>query len=377
MSADKNKAANPENDGHGSPRSVAGQWTLMWWQFRRNRPALAAAFVLGTLYLIAAGSGFFAPYRATEPNLYRVLQPPQPVKFYDAAGFSLRPFVTPYQTRRHPLTAEKLYVPDPTSRVYLKFFVSGDPYKLLGLFPCLTHLFGGEDGHDVHILGTDSVGRDYLSCLIFGASVSLSIGLLGVFVSFLIGVVVGTISGYFGGKPDEIIQRLIEFINAFPKLPLWMALAAALPASFTPLQVYFGITMILAMIGWTQLARVVRGQILALREEDYAMAAELSGCSHWRIMFVHLLPGLSGYIIVSLSLSIPAMIIGETSLSFLGIGLKPPAISWGLMLNDALDINRIINTPWILTPMLCVMATVFSFNFLGDGLRDAADPYGR
>jgi peptide/nickel transport system permease protein len=365
------------DSARGDAMVVAGQWTLMWWRFRRHKLAVAAGFVVLSLYLVAAFSGFVAPYRAANTNLYQVFIPPQPVRWHDANGVSLRPFVTPYRSMRHPVTAERLYETDPSRRVYLRFFVRGDTYKLFGLFPCSIHLFGGQDGERVHILGTDSLGRDFFSCVVSGATISLSIGLVGVLLSFLIGAVMGTISGYFGGRIDNAIQRLIEFINAFPKLPLWMALAAALPPNLSPLQVYFCITLILSMIGWTGLARVVRGKILALREEDYAMAAELAGCTHRRIMFVHLLPGFASHMIVSISMSVPRMIGSETSLSFLGIGIKPPAISWGLLLNDALDFDRIINTPWVLTPVLCVMLTVFAFNFLGDGLRDAADPYGQ
>jgi peptide/nickel transport system permease protein len=283
--------------------------------------------------------------------------------------------------QRHvdPITLNDYYV-ETGERVRLRLLRRGEPYRLWGLSSSDLHAFGpassaGEPGPPVYLMGADKYGRDILSRAIYGSRISLSIGLISIAVTFLLGVSIGGLSGYVGGKTDEIIQRTIEIINSFPQLPLWLALAAIMPADWPVLQVYFAITIVLSLLGWTGLARVVRGRILSLREEDYAVAARLLGASHSRILFRHLLPGFTSHIIVVLTLSVPAMILGETALSFLGLGLRPPIVSWGVMLQDCLQLQVIANYPWLLLPVPLIVLTVLAFNFLGDGLRDAADPY--
>jgi peptide/nickel transport system permease protein len=291
-----------------------------------------------------------------------------------------------------PITFQKTYIQDKNDIVPLGFFVKGEPYKLWGLIPWDRHFIGvdheaykpptdrteaeaGESLPTFYAIGADKYGRDLLSRMIYGARISLSIGLLAIVITFILGVTIGGISGYLGGKVDTIIQRLIEIINAFPRLPLWLALAAAMPSDWSSLRIYFAITIVLSLLGWTWLARVVRGKILSLREEDYAVAATLMGASHARILFRHLLPGFTSHIIVALTLRVPVMILGETSLSFLGLGIRPPIVSWGVMLQDCMNMQVVANYPWLLLPLTFIILTVLSFNFLGDGLRDAADPY--
>jgi peptide/nickel transport system permease protein len=289
-----------------------------------------------------------------------------------------------------PITFQKTYVRRGDDIVPLGFFVKGQPYKLWGLIPWDRHLIGvnmaaygaahpGEIDAEAmptfYAIGADKYGRDLLSRMIHGARISLSIGLLAIAVTFFLGVTIGGVSGYLGGRTDNVIQRLIEIINAFPRLPLWLALAAAMPTDWSSLKIYFAITIVLSLLGWTWLARVVRGKILSLREEDYAVAATLMGASHRRILFRHLLPGFTSHIIVALTLQVPVMILGETSLSFLGLGIRPPIVSWGVMLQDCMNMQVVGNYPWLLLPLTFIVLTVLSFNFLGDGLRDAADPY--
>ena len=259
----------------------------------------------------------------------------------------------------------------------MRLFVRGTPYRFWGLFETDVHLFGVDDGGTLFLLGTDHLGRDLLSRIIYGSRISLTIGLVGVTLSFVFGLVIGVVSGYYGGWIDNLIQRGIEILRSFPSIPLWMALAAALPSSWSPLQIYMGITVVLSFIGWTGLARQVRGKILSLREEDFATAALLAGASRWRIMTRHLLPSFMSHIIVSLTLAVPGMILGETSLSFLGLGLRPPVTSWGVLLKEAQNVQAVAFQPWLLTPVIFVIITVLAFNFVGDGLRDAADPYSR
>jgi peptide/nickel transport system permease protein len=263
---------------------------------------------------------------------------------------------------------------DPSKKYPIYFFVEGDPYKLWGIFPSNRHLFGVKEGKFL-LFGSDNKGNDLLSRIIHGGRISLSVGLLGIAISFLIGVTIGGISGYFGGVVDIVIQRLIEFIRSVPTLPLWMALSVALPANWSIVQVYFGIVVILSLVGWTGLARVVRGKFMALREEEYIMAAALNGSNERRIIFKHMLPSFTSHIIASLTLSVPDMILGETALSFIGLGLQPPAISWGVLLQDAQFIRVMADAPWLLIPGLFIVITILCFNFVGDGLRDAADPY--
>jgi peptide/nickel transport system permease protein len=288
----------------------------------------------------------------------------------------LRPFIYLYERERNTETYEWEYREDRSRPRPLRFFIKGTPYKLWGLFEMDIHLFGiGEKG--MFLLGADKMGRDLLSRTLYGTRVSTSIGLIGVFVSFVLGIAIGGISGYYGGVLDNIIQRIIEFIRSIPRIPLWMGLSAALPAHWSALQVYFAITVVLSLAGWTGLARVVRGKFLSLREEDYVIAAQLAGTSEARIIARHLVPGFLSHIIAAMTLAIPAMILGETSLSFLGLGLRSPVISWGVLLKRAQNIYAVGEAPWLLVPGIFVIIAVLAFNFLGDGLRDAADPYSQ
>ncbi len=356
---------------------VASQWKLMWWRFRRNKLAIAGLVVLIIFYIIAAFCEFFAPYDPYKYDVRYVLAPPQKIHFIDEHGFHLIPFVYAYKMEIDPNTLRRIYTEDKSRKYPIKFFVRGHEYKLLGLFKTDIHLFGVEgDGH-IFLFGTDSLGRDVFSRVIYGTRISTTVGLVGIFLSFLFGIIIGGISGYYGGPFDIIIQRIIEILRSIPTLPLWMALSAAVPANWSPVKVYFAISIILSFIGWTGLAREVRSKFLSLREEDFVTAAKLAGASEGRIIFRHLLPSFLSHIIASLTLSIPGMIIGETSLSFLGLGIRPPAISWGVLIQDAQNFRTVALAPWLLLPVIFVILVVLSFNFVGDGLRDAADPYAR
>lgn len=357
---------------------------LTWLRFRQHRLAYFSLYLLGVLYLVAAFAGFFAPYDKNARDTDFVYCPPQLVKFGLSDGF----YVQATRKQVDPVTLAIHYDLAP-ERVPLTFLMRGEPQQVLGLFETRWRLFGinynrwNERYPDaaqrgiqpsVHLLGADQFGRDLFSRLIFGAQISLSIGLVAIAVTFVIGVFIGGISGYFGGRLDNFLQRAVEIINSIPELPLWLALAAVVPSEWSPVQTYFAITMLLSFLGWTGTARTVRGKILSLREEDYAMAARLLGARHNRIIFRHLVPGFTSHIIVSLTLSVPGMILGETALSFLGLGLRPPAVSWGVMLQDCMNMDVLANYPWLLMPVVLIIITVLVFNFLGDGLRDAADP---
>jgi peptide/nickel transport system permease protein len=357
---------------------VASQWKLMWWRFRKHKLAVASAFVIGFIYLVALFCEFIATYDPEKRDQSFAYAPPQKLRFVDEAGFHLRPFVYGLKGERDQKTRRLIFVEDRQVKYPVRFFVRGHEYRLWGLLRWDRHLIGVE-GKDatLYLLGTDRLGRDQFSRLVYGARLSTSIGLVGVTLSFILGILIGGVSGYYGGAVDNVVQRTIEFLRAIPTIPLWMGLSAALPPHWSPVKVYFGITVILSLIGWTGLARVVRGRFLALRQEDFVMAAALAGASEMRIIVRHMVPSFLSHIIASLTLSIPSMILSETALSFLGLGLRPPAISWGVLLQEAQNFRSVALAPWLLAPGAAVVITVLAFNFMGDGLRDAADPYAR
>jgi peptide/nickel transport system permease protein len=352
------------------------QWQLMWRKFKHHKPAVVGGGILILVYFCTVIAQFLSPY-PTEHKERRAYQPPQRLYLLDLdGGFPIRPHVYALNMERDPTTLEAIFTPDRSQKFPIRFFVHSWEYKLWGLFPTDLHLFGVEEGY-AFLLGTDDLGRDLLSRILRGAQISLSIGLMGIAISFVIGLTLGGISGYYGGIADVIIQRAIDFLRGIPTLPLWMALSAAVPANWPPLGVYFGITVVLATIGWTGLARVVRGKLLQLRAEEYVMAARLVGASEARVIASHMLPGMTSYLIVRLTLAIPSMILGETALSFLGLGLRPPVVSWGVLLQKAQNLKTMYSHPWILIPAVAIFVVVLSFNTFGDGLRDAADPYVR
>jgi peptide/nickel transport system permease protein len=355
---------------------LASQWQLMWWRFRRHKMAILGAIVLLFLYSIALFWEFLAPYQPHRYDVKYAYAPPQILHFFSEEGFHLRPYVFGLKGARDPETLRMRYELDKTQRLPVHFLVRGDPYKLWGLFKTDRHLFGlGSNEQVVFVLGADKLGRDALSRLLAGTRISTTIGLVGVLLSFVLGILIGGVSGYYGGVVDTAIQRVIEFIRSMPTIPLWMALSAAVPKEWSPVRVYLAITVILSLIGWTGLARVVRGRFLSLREEDFVMAARLAGSSELRVIVRHMAPSFASHIIASITLSIPGMILSETSLSFLGLGMRPPAISWGVLLQEAQSLSAVALAPWLLTPGLAVVIAVLAFNFMGDGIRDAADPY--
>ena len=357
--------------------AVATQWQLMWWRFRKHKLAMIGTVVLIVFYLMAASADFLAYVDPNASEAQRSLMSPQPIHWFDNGEF--KPYVNPLKGTRDPKTFKRVYVPDTETKVPVKFFGHGFPYKLFGFIPTDIHLLaveGGKSEETLFVLGTDVQGRDLWSRLMYATQTSLTIGLVSVTLSLLLGVTLGGVSGYFGGIWDTVIQRIIEILRSIPTIPLWMGLAAALPNDWNITQIYFAITIIISLIGWTELARVVRGRFLSLRQDDFVMAAELLGCSKTRVIFRHMVPSFISHIIAATTLAIPAMIISETSLSFLGLGLRPPAISWGVLLQDAQNIQALAISPWLLIPSLPVIVAVLAFNFMGDGLRDAADPYG-
>ncbi|MGA1709909.1 MAG: ABC transporter permease [bacterium] len=355
---------------------VAPNWKLVWWRFKKHRLALVSAFVLFGIILIALFPDFFSIQDPNKSSARESFMPPQGISFFHDGSFQVH--VKPLKGKRNPTTLKMEWGVDEKRILPLRFFTSGYEYEVFGLFKTDLHFFGIEKPsarNSFHLLGTDRLGRDQWSRLMHGTRVSLSIGLVAVGLSILLGILLGGISGYYGGWPDLVIQRLIEILQSLPPIPIWMALTAALPRDWTVEQTYFAITLILSLLGWTTLGREVRGRFLSLREEDFVMAAKLSGCSQSRIIFRHMLPTFTSHIIATSTLAIPVMIINETFLSFLGLGLRPPAISWGVLLQEAQNLQSIALAPWLLLPGLAVIFTVLALNILGDGLRDAADPY--
>jgi peptide/nickel transport system permease protein len=356
----------------------ASQSQLIIARFRKHRVATISFYLLALLYLAAIFAEFVAPYEPLQRFNNQIYASPTVIHFVDANGNLTLPFV--YATKSQVNLKTFAYQPvvtDKTTQYRIRFFVESPPYKLAGIIPMNVRLLGADGGQPVFLLGADKLGRDLFSRIIYASRVSLFVGLFGVFISFLLGITLGGISGYFGGAIDVVLQRLVEFILSIPQIPLWMALSAAIPQDWTGIQTFFAITVILSLVGWTGLARVVRGKIISLREEDYVTAARISSASDLSIIFRHLLPGFTSYLIVYITLAIPGMILGETTLSFLGLGINPPDISWGALLQQAQDVTVVSNYPWLLMPAAFVMLAVILFNFIGDGLRDAADPYSR
>ena len=355
---------------------VATQWQLMWWRFRKHRLAIMGSVVVIAFYLVAIFADFLAYSGTHDSQAYRSLMPPQPVHLFDEGGLS--PHVYALEASRDSETMRRVYAPNPDVKIRVRLFGRGFKYKLLGVIPTDRHLIGVEGARPeetLFVLGTDSHGRDLWSRLMVATRLSMSIGLVSVVLSLFLGVLLGGLSGFYGGAVDNVIQRVIEIFRSVPTIPLWLGLAAAVPSEWGIVPVYFAITIILSLIGWTGMARVVRGKFLSLREEDFVMAAELAGAGQMRIIFRHLVPSFLSHIIASITLSLPGMILSETALSFLGLGLRPPAISWGVLLQDAQNVQALAVSPWLLIPALSVVTAILAFNFLGDGLRDAADPY--
>ena len=353
---------------------MAPQWKMMWWKFRRHRVAVIAGFALLFSYASILITEFLAPYALAARNTEFIHAPPQRVRLFHE-GALIGPFVYPLRYHLNMETLRREYTADRTKPQPLRFFCRGDPYRFWGFLPGDLHLVCPPADGTFFLFGTDRLGRDMASRLLYGGRVSLTVGLIGIAVSFVLGISIGGIAGYFGGWIDSVVQRVIEILKSLPELPLWMALSAALPINWSPILVYFGITIILGLLDWPGLARAVRSKLLALREEDFCTAARLMGASPRRIIGRHLLPNFMSHLIASATLSIPTMILGETALSFLGLGLRPPVTSWGVLLTEAQNIEAVALYPWLMLPMLPVIVTVLGFNFLGDGLRDAADPY--
>lgn len=357
--------------------AIASQWQLTWWAFKRHRLATIGLCVIAFLFLLSIFAEFVAPGDPTRQNRRAVYHPPKMIHFIDRTedGIRIRPYVYRMDRQRDPKSLRIFYTPS-GEKIYLKLFGEGPEYKWWGIWDTNMHLFATENPEDnFFIFGADRLGRDMFSRIIYGTRTSMSIGLVGVAISLILGIALGGISGFYGGRIDAVIQRVIEFVLSLPTIPIWLALAASLPPDWPIYRQYFVITLIVSLVGWTELGRVVRGRFLAMKNEDFVIASRLDGASEGRIIFRHMLPSLTSHIIASLTLAIPLMILAETGLSFLGLGLQPPAISWGVLLKEAQNIVTISQAPWLFIPGGFVVVAVLAFNFLGDGMRDAADPY--
>ncbi|WP_240233045.1 ABC transporter permease [Devosia lacusdianchii] len=365
---------------HAGSLVAASQWTLIWNKFSRHRLAMISLIIVVLIYLVAAFAEFLAPYDPGKFDPRYTFAPPQQLHFLvsDENGTRFAPHVLGYKSQVDPKSFRRLFQPDPDKVIPVGLFVEGQPYKFWGIFETNRHFIGPIDPtQPFFLIGGDRLGRDLLSRTIHGTRISMSIGLVGVTLSLVIGLILGGISGYRGGMIDRVIQRVIEFIRSVPTIPLWLGLAAAMPKDWPPLQIYFAILVILSLIGWTEIARVVRGRFLSLRREDFVIAARLDGVSEFRLIMRHMMPSLYSHIIAAITLAIPNMILAETALSFLGLGLQPPIVSWGVLLQDAQNLRAITQAPWQFVPGVCVVVAVLALNFLGDGVRDAADPYSK
>jgi peptide/nickel transport system permease protein len=355
---------------------VAPNWKLIWWRFRKHKLAVFSSFVVILIALVAIIPGFFSTQDPHESEATELFIPPQRLHFFDEGRLQL--FVYAVVGVRNPETLRMEWETSLEEKIYLQLFAQGYTYEVLGLFDTNRHLIGLKDpesDESFHLLGTDRLGRDEWSRLMYGTRTSLSIGLIAVIISTILGIILGGLSGYYGGTTDMIVQRLIELLQSLPAIPIWLALSAAMPRTWSVEQTYLAITVILALIGWTTLAREIRSRFLSLREEDFVVAAKLTGSKEARVVFRHMMPTMYSHIIAAVTLAIPVMIISETFLSFLGLGLRPPAISWGVLLQEAQNLQSIALAPWLLLPGLAVVITVLAMNIMGDGLRDAADPY--
>ena len=369
---------NPATDESLTPEQeryyMASQWRMMWRKLRRHHLAVLSGAILIVLYASILVTEILAPYGVATRHTDHLFAPPQSIHLFHEGSF-VGPFVYGYDYRLNMENLRREYTEDPKKVQKLRFFCSGDEYRFWGMIEMNFHLVCPAVNGEFFLFGTDRLGRDMFSRILYGTRISLTVGLIGITISFVLGIVVGGLAGYYGGWTDAIVQRVIECIRSFPELPLWMALSAALPVDWSPVLIYFGITIILGLLDWTGLARSVRSKLLALREEDFCTAAVLMGAKPSRVIFRHLMPSFTSHLIASATLSIPSMILGETALSFLGLGLRPPITSWGVLLNEAQNINVVALYPWLMIPVVPVIVTVLAFNFLGDGLRDAADPY--
>ncbi len=369
----RRRTARPE----ASPQPLRvglSQWDLMKLKFRRDSLAVISLWVVAVIYALIAFADFFSPYPIGKKDEDYTYAPPMRVRLLHEGRLSA-PFVYGYKYEIDRRTFLRKYVADTTQRYPLRFLVRGEPYKLLGLIPARLRLFGSVDGGVVFLLGTDRFGQDVWSRILAGSRVTLTVGLLGVVISVVLGSILGTLSGFYGGAIDNVLQRIIEFLRSFPQIPLWLTLAAALPPTWSSIRIYFGIVTILAFLGWTGLAREVRGKVLTMRGAEYVMAARAGGGSQWYIITRHMMPNALSHIIVVATLAVPGMILGESSLSFLGLGIQQPMTSLGVLLQEAQNVRTIVNYPWLFTPAAVIIVSILAFNFLGDGLRDAADPY--
>lgn len=356
--------------------AVASNWRLVWWRFRKHHLAMVSAAVLILMYIVVLCPDFFSTQSPEQTDARQAFVPVQTLHLFGDGGFG--PWVPAIVGKRNPVTLRMEWTADPSKKVPVTFFGHGHAYRVFGLFQTDIHLIASADPKQrIFLLGSDRLGRDQWSRIMHGTQTSMTVGLVAVTLSVILGVVLGGISGYVGGTADQIIQRLIELLQSVPTIPIWLALSAALPRDWTPIQVFFAITVILSLIGWTTLGREVRGRFLSLREEDFVLAARLAGAGRMRIILRHMVPTFASHIIATSSLAIPVMIINETSLSFLGLGIRPPAISWGVLLQEAQNIQTLALAPWLLIPGLVVIVAVLAFNLVGDGLRDASDPYSQ
>ena len=371
-----------KSSAHRSPAELASasQWRLIWWRFLDHRLAVWSAALVVMLYVLAVFAEFVSPASPSASSGRYTYAPPQAIHLFhrDAAGsLTFRPHVLGYRVTVNPTTFSRSFQPDPERVIDIRLFPQVQPYRMWGLIDVNRRLIGpAEAGQPFFLLGADRLGRDVLSRLIHGARISLSVGLIGVLLSLVLGIVIGGFSGFLGGRVDLVVQRVIEILRSLPTIPLWLGLAAAMPRDWNSLQIYFAMTIILSLVGWTELARVVRSRFLSLRHEDYVIAAQIEGMSTTRVIVRHMLPAMTSHVIATATLAVPTMILAETALSFLGLGLQPPTVSWGVLLQEAQNIRSISTAPWLLVPGLLVTVTVLAMNFLGDGLRDAADPYG-